>query len=110
MDIGSSSEGFTHKLKLLDDLGRFVNAQYRPRCGDPEARVGGREGLETGETCVGCNQGPVEGAEAVHVLRGVLEHPVPRPGVRDGVDGERLEPPPAEREDKGVARFDCEKN
>ena len=100
----------THKLELLDDLGRFVNAQYRSGCRDPEARVGGREGLEAGEACIGRNQGPVKGTEAVHVLRGVLEHPVPCPGVRDGVNRERLEPPPAERENEGVARFDYEVN
>ena len=94
--------GCTGELELLDDLGGFVDGQDRAGGGDAEARVGGGEGVEADEAAVGGDEGRVDGAEAVHVFGGILEHAVARARVGDGVDGERLEAAPAQREDEGV--------
>lgn len=43
-----------------------------------------------------------EGSSAVHVLRGVLEQPVPPVVVLHVEHGDGLEAPPAQRQDEGV--------
>lgn len=96
----------TYQLELFDDLGRLIYAQYCTGSRNTESGVGGREGLETCETRIGGTQGAVEGTEAVHVLRSILQHPVSRPRIRDGVDGKRLESAPAEGEDEGISRLE----
>ena len=97
----------TYKFKFLDDLGGFVDTQDGACCRNTETWIGRREGLEAGEASVRGNQGSVESAEAVHVFRSVLEHPISCPGIRDGIDGESLESPPTQGENQGVASLDC---
>ena len=51
-------------------------------------------GLDGEHSCVGGRQGAIDGGQAVHVLRGVLQHAVPPIAVLCCVHWHRLEPPP----------------
>lgn len=89
--VGSACE-----LELLDDFGGFVDAEDRACCGDAEAGVVRVEGVEADEAGVGGDERSVDCSETVHVLGSVLQHTVSSTRVGDTVDGEGLEPPPAE--------------
>ncbi|CAI6089869.1 unnamed protein product [Clonostachys chloroleuca] len=94
--------GVAGELELLHDLGGLVDAEDGARGGDAEAGGGGGEGVEADEARVGGDEGRVDGAEAVHVLGGVLEHAAAGARVRQAVDGHGLEAAPAQGEDEGV--------
>lgn len=64
--------GLAGQLEFLDDLRRLIDVKDDTCCGDTEARIGVAEGLNAAEAGVGCDQGTVEGAEAVHMLRSVF--------------------------------------
>ncbi|PMB66231.1 hypothetical protein BM221_008433 [Beauveria bassiana] len=105
LDEGGVFENLVRRageLELLDNLGRLVDGEHSAGGGDAEAWRAAGHGVEGDEAAVGRDEGRVDGAEAVHVLGCVLEHAVARARVRDGVDGQRLEAPPPERQDERV--------